>query len=273
MSYLYLLQTRESIKLNESIYKIGRTKQEGLKRFEQYPNGSELILHIKCDNCVEKEKIIKDLFKTKFKQVTEYGTEYFMGDVEQMMIHVLSIAKGYIFNTTSADNVQQTKTQFDGTQEKSKIAEILINKGIILQTTADDISHTTINQTIILPKNNSSSDNNQEILLCKETNNKNNESESKFVCEICNMSYKTQNGLYKHNKKYHPTEPPKKTYLCECCPRVFKSRQSKWFHMQKCKEINSKKISLEEKVNQLTEKVNTLEKNPQHVTNNKIIFV
>ena len=65
MSYLYLLQTRESIKLNESIYKIGQTKQEGLKRFTQYPTGSELILHVKCDNCVEKEKIIINLFKIR----------------------------------------------------------------------------------------------------------------------------------------------------------------------------------------------------------------
>ncbi len=38
--------------------------------------------------------------------------------------------------------------------------------------------------------------------------------------------------------------------------------------MQKCKEQKQQKISLEEKVNQLTEKFNTLEKNPQKITNN-----
>ncbi len=261
MSYIYLLQTRESIKLKESIYKIGQTKQEGLKRFAQYPTGSELILHVKCDNCVEKEKIIKDLFKTKFKQITEYGTEYFMGDVEQMIMDVLSITKGYNFNTTNKHDSQSNN------QEKSKIAEIIVNNGIILQTTADDISQTNINQPINLTNNNSSSDNNQEMLLCKETNVKTNEIELKFVCEICNMSYKTHNGLLKHNRLVHKNSNEPIKYQCEYCDKQYNSRQNRWVHMQKCKEINSKKISLEEKVNQLTEKVNTLEK--KSTKNNK----
>ncbi len=109
MSYLYLLQTRESIKLNKPIYKIGQTKQEGLKRFAQYPTGCELILHVKCDNCVEKEKTIINLFKIKFKQVTEYGKEYFMGDLEQMKLYVFLIANTYDINTISEHVSQITK--------------------------------------------------------------------------------------------------------------------------------------------------------------------
>ena len=30
----------------EHIYKIGKTKRENLKRFGNYPNGSDLLLHI-----------------------------------------------------------------------------------------------------------------------------------------------------------------------------------------------------------------------------------
>jgi hypothetical protein len=45
--YVYLLQTREFINSNQSIYKVGRTKKEHLKRFEQYPKGSLLLLQIR----------------------------------------------------------------------------------------------------------------------------------------------------------------------------------------------------------------------------------
>ncbi len=91
-----------------------------------------------------------------------------------------------------------------------------------------------------------------------------------FSCTICDIHYKTKNGLYKHNIKYHPIIPetPQKNYKCEFCIRVFKSRQSKWFHAQKCQKTNQHNLSLEEKVNQLTEKFNTLEKNPQKIINN-----
>lgn len=270
MSYLYLLQTRESIKLNESIYKIGQTKQEGLKRFTQYPNGSELILHIKCDNCVEKEKNIKDLFKTKFKQVTEnIGTEYFMGDVEQMKLYVFLIANTYDIKTIGehVDDVAKLFT-VPNTQPKSKIAEILINNGTICNIQADDISQSNINQPINLTNNNSSSDNVQEMSLCKETIKINN-----FVCETCNMSYKTQNGLLKHIRINHKNNNGRIKYNCDHCNKQYNSRQSRWVHIQKCKDIYLKKVSLEEKVNQLTQKVNTLEKNPTQTINNKIIFV
>ncbi len=91
-----------------------------------------------------------------------------------------------------------------------------------------------------------------------------------FSCTICDIHYKTKNGLYKHNIKYHPIIPqtPQKTYKCEYCIRVFKSRQSRWFHTQKCQETYQKNLSLEEKLNQLTEKFNTFEKNPQKIINN-----
>ena len=42
--YIYLLQEREFIKTLENIYKIGKSKQENLKRIQNYPNGTELII-------------------------------------------------------------------------------------------------------------------------------------------------------------------------------------------------------------------------------------
>lgn len=49
--YIYLLQEREFISLNKEIFKIGKTKQENLKRLKQYSKGSELIIQLQCENC------------------------------------------------------------------------------------------------------------------------------------------------------------------------------------------------------------------------------
>ena len=49
--YIYLLQEREFVKTSELIYKVGKTKKEHYTRFNQYPIGSVLLLHIKCEDC------------------------------------------------------------------------------------------------------------------------------------------------------------------------------------------------------------------------------
>lgn len=85
MNYIYLLQEREFIKTNESIYKIGRTKQEQNKRFKQYPKNSKLLLQIECDDCVELEKYLLKIFKDKYKQRKDIGNEYFEGDPKNMI--------------------------------------------------------------------------------------------------------------------------------------------------------------------------------------------
>ena len=54
----YILREREFIRLNENIYKIGKTKQPINKRLSQYPKGSELLLCLKVNNCDKFEKNI-----------------------------------------------------------------------------------------------------------------------------------------------------------------------------------------------------------------------
>lgn len=48
-------------------------------------NGSEVMLHITCNDCDLTERAIIDLFKTKYKLIDEYGSEYFEGDQDQMI--------------------------------------------------------------------------------------------------------------------------------------------------------------------------------------------
>lgn len=91
-----------------------------------------------------------------------------------------------------------------------------------------------------------------------------------YNCEICNLIYKTRNGLFKHNKKYHPDDEVQtlKNYLCQYCNKGYNSRQSRWMHEQKCKITNENKKTLEEQVKILNEKVHILEQKPNTVTNN-----
>ena len=75
--FIYLLQQREFINTKEPIYKIGKTKQERLKRIKSYPKGSELLFYIVCNNCDEIEKTIINKFKGHFIHKKELGNEYF----------------------------------------------------------------------------------------------------------------------------------------------------------------------------------------------------
>ena len=66
---IYLLITREFIKTNEHIYKIGYTQQENgaIDRLKQYPKSSKLLYHQYVFEDVKQiEKKIKLCFDNKF---------------------------------------------------------------------------------------------------------------------------------------------------------------------------------------------------------------
>jgi hypothetical protein len=92
--------------------------------------------------------------------------------------------------------------------------------------------------------------------------------EQLYNCDKCDLVYKTRNGLQKHSRTKHPNPNKKKSdsFNCQYCQNVFKYRQSKWLHEQKCKTINS--VPLAEQVKKLTEKVKTLENKSNIITNN-----
>ncbi len=98
---IYLIWTRESIQLDKPIYKVGKTKRIGLERFKEYPDGSELLFHISCHNCTDKETKIKELFKKKYFQASLYGTEYFGGDPNEMIKDILNITEINVKNVNT----------------------------------------------------------------------------------------------------------------------------------------------------------------------------
>jgi len=89
--YIYLLQEREFIKTEESIYKIGKSKQENLKRITNYPNGTMLIFQILCNDCDSLEKKLLAIFRQKYEPMKEIGSEYFRGDYNLMIKDIYDI--------------------------------------------------------------------------------------------------------------------------------------------------------------------------------------
>jgi hypothetical protein len=91
--YVYLIYVREFLMRNEPVYKIGKTTQVGLTRFGGYPKGSVLLYLQSCVDCTQAEREIMALFKSKYEQCTEYGTEYFRGDEMEMMCDMCAVVK------------------------------------------------------------------------------------------------------------------------------------------------------------------------------------
>jgi hypothetical protein len=90
---IYLLHTREFINTNKQIYKLGRSNHLE-NRVKQYPNGSIIMLMLKCKNSKSCKTNLIKLFKSKFIQKTFYGTEYFEGNNNDMIIEIFK----YIYN-------------------------------------------------------------------------------------------------------------------------------------------------------------------------------
>ncbi len=92
--YVYMLQDRTAIVAGLPIYKIGKTAQPNFDRFKGYPKGYRILLHIACSNCHAAELRIIKLFAQKYRNVKDYGSEYFMGDMQMMMGDICEIAFG-----------------------------------------------------------------------------------------------------------------------------------------------------------------------------------
>lgn len=105
IQYVYLLREREFIKTNEDIYKIGKTKQENLKRLSNYPNGTQLIYQTSCYNCDIFEKIIIEKLKLYFQHMKEIGNEYFKGNFNEMIYVIIINQLNYDYKNKIDKNI------------------------------------------------------------------------------------------------------------------------------------------------------------------------
>ena len=130
--YIYLLQEREFIKTKEPIYKIGKTKQENLKRLNSYPKGSDLILQYKCVGCDNIEKELIQIFKDKYIHRKDIGYEYFEGDwidMSDIIFNNILICNKTKFNNSSINITIEEKdiiTSYRDFIKSSNIKNIII---------------------------------------------------------------------------------------------------------------------------------------------------
>lgn len=103
LNYIYLIQEREFFVSNQNVYKIGKTKQDNMKRLKDYPKGSNLILYIKCKDCDKIEiQLINDFIK-KYKHRRDIGNEYFECDVNQITYDIFNCIHSQ--NILTTDNI------------------------------------------------------------------------------------------------------------------------------------------------------------------------
>ncbi len=120
--YIYLLQTREFIKTNENIYKIGKTKQENLKRIGNYDNGTILICQFKCNDCDKIERELIKLFREKYELQKDIGNEYFKGKCDDMRDDIYN----YIKNENIIDDDKESEYDEKSEYDEEKLNETKI---------------------------------------------------------------------------------------------------------------------------------------------------
>jgi len=118
MEGVYLIHTREFIKSDETIYKLGRSFTLD-NRVKQYPNGSKILLMIACEKSIVCESKLIEIFKNKFIQKKYYGNEYFEGDYKLMIKEIFN----YIDKMNIENIEKDKKDKIEKAVEKKKNKE------------------------------------------------------------------------------------------------------------------------------------------------------
>ena len=220
--YIYLLQTRESIRLDETIYKVGRTTQETLGRFNQYPKGSLLWLHLRCNDEVETERRLLIKFTERFEKIELYGNEYFSGDINDMMVLICSEighscnAPTSVVKGTREQNILLCRIREleEKNQILTKVKEYLECENTRLRNEVDHQSEgeRDVGCTIDV----------------KEENDLELPTKKSFACTKCNRIFSKKSNWKRHEKKCDGLDKKQ----CKNCLKYFTTKQGKWQHMK-----------------------------------------
>jgi hypothetical protein len=84
MPYIYLVHCRACLNANEHVYKIGKSNDFN-KRLSGYDKGTVPIFSLFVNECDNFERHLLTIFRSKFNSRTDYGSEYFEGDLNYMI--------------------------------------------------------------------------------------------------------------------------------------------------------------------------------------------
>jgi hypothetical protein len=200
---IYLIHTRELRSLNEITYKIGRSYDLDV-RITQYPKKSKIIFAINCENSVLCERELMKIFKSKFIQKLDYGTEYFEGDKKEMIKEIYNF-----INNINTDNIIKNKI-IKKKNKKKIIDKEIIKKEIIEKDIKLNRTCPTCKYTFEYPSR--LKKHFENVIHCKKS-----ELEIKdfflqinnniviIKCDICNKEFSRKDSLNRHiqNLKCH----------------------------------------------------------------------
>jgi len=193
LQYVYLIQEREFFQSNQSIYKVGQTKQPNFERFSQYPKGSQFLCQLCCDDCISSEKMIIQLFKSKYIHRKDIGNEYFDGNYKNMRDDIANIVKLNNSNINKKGNMRDNIDIVKPNDSK----EIVNKKGNNETHTLNKFCCSTCGFC-----SNSNSNLQKHIESKKHIDNMQSPPmETKFQCKKCLKYYQARSGLWKHEKK------------------------------------------------------------------------
>jgi len=252
MPYIYLIHTRASLNINEPVYKIGKTNDFS-KRISGYDKGSIPILIIYVNNSDIFEKLIIETFKIYFIKRSDYGNEYFEGNVSDMIGIIIDKFK----ELNMCYNIEQLNQELE---QKEKLKQELKQK---LELKQEQKLKQKQEQKLKLELEQKLKQKQEQKLKQKQEQKLKLELEEKlkleleqklkyeselklektnnFKCNICKYltsnkkDYKKHLETIKHqnlaNPKNNPPEPP--NYTCTC-GNSYKHRQSLYNHHIKC---------------------------------------
>ncbi len=229
--YVYIIRERDTARLGDPIYKIGRTVQLG-RRINQYPSGSEIIKALPVLNSIDVEQKLLTEFKKKFTQVKGYGTEYFFGN-QNLMEH------------TFMGIVDQENKAFSNSKTEFTLPPVCYSQNY--QDVMNRIPQSLIDDFTALSQNIKSREQKREQPpIIDESNNntgysynqverfhtrKNNVNDGLFVCDQCHDDFKSETMLVNHiNNKPHCNN------RCRVCHIQFNNRHAYGRHIkqEKC---------------------------------------
>ena len=192
--------------------------KHGYQRFNQYPKGSTLWLHIRCyDEVVSEQELLKK-FDERYQRNNEFGREYFIGDVHDMMEVILQYV-GHTCNLSSM--VEEHSKQIELFQIK------LNNQTVKFE-----------NEKLLLQKELARAMSQIEEYMIKLRSLPNTEhcsmdidsKENRSYCKECKLSFANRDSYLRHKK--NSCRGVEKT-VCSICFKRFNSSHGRAKHIRK----------------------------------------
>ena len=226
-NYIYLLQEREFTKTNENIYKIGMTQKDNLERFNQYPKGSLLLFQMICNDCKNIENCLIKIFKEKFIQRKDIGTEYFEGNYKSMIdIIYLTIKDECIKDECDTEDSEYDEDSDDNVNEVES------------EDSDDNLDDVNLGDKHFTKKYN------LQRHLTRQYDCKINPKQ--HTCELCHTVFNRKEHLYRHTNKLRKCNVAT-DFDCGWCSKSFSNNSNLSRHINTCK-VKCNQDQLESKI-------------------------